>query len=493
MIADQLDQKRREVASSVDRGRKSIMGQFLTPGSIAWFMASLFEIPKKDSISILDAGAGIGSLAGALLERLEDSGVSVVNLTAYELDKAILPHLNETLRSFTNRYTNIKKELVVNTLNKDFIESGRKDLFNTWPDSYDMAILNPPYGKINSNSHHRTLLRQYGIETVNLYSAFVALALKQLSKGGQIVAIIPRSFCNGPYYKPFRQQILSEACIQYIHLFDSRKTAFADDGVLQENIILHLIKGKKQTNHLSISNSHGVDFDDVDKWKVRFENIVKPGDVEVFIHIPNDSHGTSFESQAFAYSLDELGVSVSTGPVVDFRLKEYLSKTPGQGRVPLLYPAHFSGWNIAYPLVDFKKYNAIAVNEQTKKWLFPSGFYTVVRRFSSKEEKRRIIACVVRPEDINAEFVGLENHVNVFHHNHQGLAEDLAFGLAAYLNSKQVDTCFRVFSGHTQVNATDLRLMKYPSVKSLTTLGNWAKSQSYFDSDLIDARIEDIL
>ena len=52
---------------------------------------------------------------------------------------------------------------------------------------------------------------------------------------GQIVAIIPRSFCNGPYYRSFRDFILERAAIKQIHLFGSRNKAFMDDNVLQEN------------------------------------------------------------------------------------------------------------------------------------------------------------------------------------------------------------------------------------------------------------------
>jgi adenine-specific DNA-methyltransferase len=44
--------------------------------------------------------------------------------------------------------------------------------------------------------------------------------------------------------------------------------------------------------------------------------------------------------------------------------------------------------------------------------------------------------------------------------------------LACFLNSSALDSYFRVFSGHTQVNATDLRNMAYPSLVQLKMLGS---------------------
>ena len=73
--------------------------------------------------------------------------------------------------------------------------------------------------------------------------------------------------------------------------------------------------------------------------------------------------------------------------------------------------------------------------------------------------------------------LGLENHVNVFHENKQGLPEPLARGLALFLNTTAVDQQFRQFNGHTQVNAADLKLMKYPSRNALIQLGLWAMQQ----------------
>jgi hypothetical protein len=48
---------------------------------------------------------------------------------------------------------------------------------------------------------------------------------------------------------------------------------------------------------------------------------------------------------------------------------------------------------------------------------------------------------------------------------------------------------FRCFNGHTQVNATDLRQMRYPSREFLIQLGEWASTQASFSQHEIDRRI----
>jgi adenine-specific DNA-methyltransferase len=80
--------------------------------------------------------------------------------------------------------------------------------------------------------------------------------------------------------------------------------------------------------------------------------------------------------------------------------------------------------------------------------------------------------------------VGFENHLNYFHANGQGFDGDLAKGLATFLNSTAVDLYFRHFSGHTQVNATDLRSIKYPARKLLMTLGAKVRNVSLDQSTL---------
>jgi adenine-specific DNA-methyltransferase len=118
--------------------------------------------------------------------------------------------------------------------------------------------------------------------------------------------------------------------------------------------------------------------------------------------------------------------------------------------------------------------------------------FVLIKRFSSKEERRRIVAAVWDPKKSQSNYVGFENHLNVIHSNNLGLPKDLAVGLSYWLNSSLVDRYFRVFSGHTQVNATDLRSIKFPSLSILKQIGT-GKALSLPDQDSIDIEVNKYL
>ena len=230
-----VEKTRLRVSKSTEAKRKTQLGQFLTPAKTAQYMAGLFY-PAIDGVCrLLDPGAGIGSLSSAFLERCisGDLSFSKVKIAAFEFDEILHEELEKTFASYAERIP-LSYEIV----GGDFIEEAINKIQFDRNYNFSHAILNPPYKKISSDSRHRLLLRQAGIKTVNLYPAFVAFALALMAPGGQVVAIIPRSFCNGPYYRPFRSFLLERAAIRHVHLFESRNKAFKDDDVLQENIIL---------------------------------------------------------------------------------------------------------------------------------------------------------------------------------------------------------------------------------------------------------------
>ncbi|MCC6416279.1 MAG: Eco57I restriction-modification methylase domain-containing protein [Opitutaceae bacterium] len=470
-------------AIETPRSRQEELGQFLTAAPVADFMASMFG-PLPRTVRLLDAGAGAGSLTSAFVSRCCESrdDVRIIEATLYELDGEILDTLAETMRECEQRCAEANIRFTFTIHAADFIQemSARLagDLFDTYPPTFDAAIVNPPYRKIGIDSAERRALRSIGVETSNLYTGFIALIQRLLVPGGQMVGITPRSFCNGPYFRPFREDFLMHLELRRLHVFESRQAAFRNDSVLQENIIFHAVKGWNQPAELTISSSSGEPGDAITETVFPFTEIVHPRDPEKFIHIPSAaSHATAKETMdGLRTSLASLGLTISTGRVVDFRLKDALRKEPGRDTVPLLYPCHFNGGTVHWPKSDARKPNAILDNDQPRPWLVPSGVYLLTKRFTSKEERRRLVACLFDPDEVKAEWVGFENHLNYFHVSGHGLERTLALGLFAFLNSTGVDQYFRRFSGHTQVNATDLRTLAYPDRDTLEAMGHEVKS-----------------
>jgi adenine-specific DNA-methyltransferase len=471
--------------------QRANLGQYFTPPAIARFMASWVE-KTGDTVRFLDPGAGVGTLtAGFISEVCQwENKPKQVFLTTFELSSDLIPFLKKSLE--TCRVVCEENGISCETriIQDDFIEFATshlqgKTLFHDPLDQFNVAILNPPYKKIISTSRTRQVLREVGIETSNLYTAFLWLTQRLLSNKGQLIAITPRSFCNGPYFRPFRQSFLSSMSLRRIHVFTERNKAFQEDDVLQENIIYAAKKGGGAQTVL-ISSSEGPQHLDETLREVAYDEVVAPSDPEQFIRIVPLERDSSIIEQIKTLTLTifDLGLTVSTGRVVDFRATSVLRATLESGTVPLLYPGHIVEGAIKYPSGKVKKPQAVALSDESKDLLVPNAFYVLVKRFSSKEERRRVVAAVTDPKLFNASFVGFENHLNYFHYNGQGLEEDLAHGLAAFLNSTTLDEYFRQFNGHTQVNATDLRNLRYPGRDVLDSIGKRVRGIVTSQSDI---------
>ncbi|MEO0011846.1 MAG: methyltransferase-endonuclease, partial [Cyanobacteriota bacterium] len=383
---------------------KSTLGQFFTPHPISLYMASLFK-RIEGNVSLLDPGCGSGSLTAAFVdESLRRKKIKSLEIHAFDIDSIIQPFINETLLLCVKKCKKHDVLINANFILDDFISSKAKEirLFKN-ECRYSHIIINPPYKKIATKSEYRIALRSVGIETVNLYAGFVALSIQQLDQNGELVVIIPRSFCNGAYYQSFREFLLRETAIQHIHIFDSRSKAFSDNNVLQENIIIHLIKGVKQQS-VNITSSPAADFQidqetqsitatDITIRTVPFTAIVKLNDQRKFIHIAANERDQAVIDRLsyFNSTLDDIKLKVSTGAVVDFRLKDDLRQNLESGAVPLIYPIHLKG-GVDWPK-DSKKPNAISISGKSRSWLWQnSGNFIFVKRFSSKEERRRVAA-----------------------------------------------------------------------------------------------------
>ena len=493
--------------SSLPPTDRSKLGQFMTPVSTARLMASLFNDFSGD-LRILDPGAGTGTLTAALVERLchfsHDTGS--VSLVCCELSPELVDTLHNTLAESVRELENADVRAEVSVRLVDYIldrSNGlQTNLFEECHqevEQFTHVIMNPPYKKISSESKHRSALRGAGLETSNLYTGFMYLAAQQLSPGGEMVAIVPRSFCNGPYFKPFRKQFFSMMTLQDVHIFEKRDSVFKADKVLQENIIIHAVKGVEPSKiHISVSNgaledasfvSQPVKAYGLRRNAVDYSSIIQPDDSDAVVRViaHEEDQRIADAMERLTSSLADIGLEISTGPVVDFRAKHLLLSEPDAEAAPLLHPVHFQNNQLQWPK-ETKKANCIMVTERSRKHLWANtGSYVVTKRFSAKEENRRIVASLYN-STLPGRLVGFENHLNVFHVKREGFSPILATGLSIYLNSTFVDRYFRQFSGHTQVNAADLRSLRYPEGSVLERIG-----EKYLGKDLTQKEVDAII
>jgi adenine-specific DNA-methyltransferase len=496
-LTDSIDITRIHLSSRLNLKQRSELGQFLTPAHLACFMAGQFH-NLSGKINLLDPGAGVGALTAAFVERLlvNPHQVESCFITVYEVEKSFLSSLRKCLTECCEALEKCGISANYCLHNESFIEAFPEKtlpLFTTSSTNFTHAIINPPYKKINSKSIEKRILTKLGIETVNLYSAFIWLTMLQLAEAGEIVAITPRSFCNGAYFRAFRKAFLTDMGLEKIHIFESRSVAFVEDNVLQENIIFHATKTNNKPEYIEVtSNSENELGKFLEFRHVPYHEVVETDDAEKFIHIITNSLEDSLRVQMnkFSSTLEQLGLEVSTGPVVDFRLKSALRNCLNEKSVPLLYPESIKVGKVVFPPSNPRKAIAIEHNQETAKWLVQPGWYVLTKRFSAKEEKRRIVAAVCSPLD--APVLGIENHLNYYHAKGKGINPDLARGLTGFLNSTLFDRYFRQFSGHTQVNATDLRRIKYPCQANLMLLGSKI-GDSIFNQEQLDTLVHKTL
>jgi len=498
---DSVEQIRKKVQSSLVKESQIEMGQFLTSLPVARLMAGMFtHLPSE--IRLVDAGAGIGSLSAAFITQAiqTDPAPKSIHLTAFELDTAMIPGLERTYLACQKVCRSFKIECDYVIKQEDFIKAsvdvllGKDSLFPIQQPHFNCAIMNPPYRKINSDSQTRRLLKSIGIETTNLYTAFLWLLIRQLDPESELVAIIPRSFCNGSYFRLFRLDFLKTMAVRRIHVFEKRDKAFQEGEVLQENIIIYAVKTEDHQQKVIITSNNDPADEDFITRQVEPEQLVYPDDPDAYIRIVPDQmgHQISIQMDSLRTTLKDLGITASTGRVVDFRARNLLREKPDHEVIPLIYPGNFHNGYILWPCDNIKKPSALSAEEGVKELAIPADYYVLVKRFSSKEEKRRISAAIYDPSRIPAKRIGIENHVNYLHRRYGGLSENLARGITLYLNSTLVDQYFRQFSGHTQVNAADFQKLKYPTETQLLELGNYTGSQ-FPGQDEIDKLIEEVL
>ncbi|AMW35760.1 N-6 DNA methylase [Haematospirillum jordaniae] len=453
-------------------------GLYLTPPPVAAFMADM--ICPRDTLRLLDPAAGAGILLCAAIERLAacPNPPRLVEIVAYEIDPPLAAMLAEVLDHLTAWAAGKGMTIKTTIRCTDFILAEAAALHHRPANRFDAVIANPPYFKINKDDPRAVAACDVVHGQPNIYGLFMAVAAAMLSQGGDLVFITPRSFASGPYFKRFRERFFSMVRPLRTHVFASRRDAFSRDAVLQENVILHAIRADGWTTKpnglpFTISSSTGMgDLDQATEYPAALADVIDPKNLAGAFRLPSGPEDEDILRRVDSWtgSLHAYGLDISTGPVVPFRATEHLAEQANGVTVPLLWLNHVKAMEIQWPTAS-RKPQYIKNKTNSQRLLVPNSTYILLRRFSAKEEHRRMTAAPLLAGQIPAAMIGIENHLNYIHRPGGNISDDEAFGLAALLNSALMDGYFRCTNGNTQVSATELRAMPLPPLAAIAQLG----------------------
>lgn len=447
-------------------------GQFFTSKETARFMAGLFSMPaNKTEISILDPGAGSGILSAALLERLQSVRMlQKIYLTCYETDEKIIQLLRSNLEWIClQSVVPLEYQIISeNYILSQALEYNHMIGANPAPIKFDMVIGNPPYMKVSKDAPEAKSMPDICYGAPNLYFLFAGMSLFNTKEYGELVYIIPRSWTSGAYFKKFRQEFLQKGVLEHIHLFVSRDKVFEQEDVLQETIIIKVRKTclRPQRVRITTTQSSG-DFSNKTEFDVLYDTVISGKDTYVYLVTSEEEIDILNQLNRWNNTLPSIGLKMKTGLTVDFRNREALRDTAESGAVPLFFAQHIQDGKVMFPTGKEHEYlvtNQSGLLQQNTNYLF-------VKRFTAKEERRRL-QCGVYLSKKNPTYkkISTQNKIN-FICGLQELSECIVYGLYVLFNSTLYDCYYRILNGSTQVNSTEINSMPVPPMSIIEAMG----------------------
>lgn len=464
MLIDNIYKDTQAFIEQMPKTKRKQYGQFFTTVHTAQFMSTLFEIDfQKSKLKLLDAGAGSGILSVALISYIRENGYTgEIELTCYEMDSNILPLLNKNLEKLAQEY-NVRYNLI----SSNYITSQpfeEKNLYNNGLNNeYDYIIGNPPYKKISKDADEAKHMPTVCYGAPNLYFLFWAMGVYNLKEDGELVYIIPRSWTSGAYFERFREYLYSQCVIEHIHLFGSRDKIFKGESVLQETIIVKIRKTQKKPDTIAISFSETSDFSDVVTNSIAYNTIIGSNGY-VYLVTTQDEAEVMNRLNKLDSTLVSDELKMKTGIIVDFRAREVLRNEPGEDTYPLFFSQHIRNGEVSWPVGKENEY----ICTERSGYLQENTNYLFVKRFTAKEEKRRLQCGIYLSEKYpNYKYISTQNKINFI----KCETPEEAYGLFVLLNSSLYDSYYRILNGSTQVNSTEINNMPVPSKETIVKMG----------------------
>lgn len=454
----------------LSRKEQKKIGQFTTPIQVAEYMAERLidnaDLAKNKTVKLLDPGAGTGILGLTVVEKLFSKYPdSSIELVAYENEPIALKVLEANLelaRTWAVE-TGLGFSYKIRKCNYILEDEGiLEDSAFTFESSYDLVIANPPYKKLSKDSLEADAMSFVVHGAPNLYGFFWAKSAIELRPNGTSVFIVPRSWMSGAYFEQLRAFMFAQGSVVELHAFDNRNNVFCNTKVLQELVIVIF---KKQ-----VADSVKIWFHDDIMSLSESKPILIPRDLVVIgkeqrVYLITNEHQLALAKWAgtLPSTFLDSGLKMKTGLTVCFKNRNLVEDVPSENNVPIFYADDFD-----YHGISLKRECGQYLSKKRTGLLQDNVDYIFVKRFSTKEESRRIQTAYYDAGRFSTEKqISTDNKLNFV----VAKSSDLLKGAFLVLSSTIFDEYYRLLSGNTQVNSTEINSMKFPDASSLVMLG----------------------
>ncbi|MGP4024358.1 hypothetical protein [Actinomadura sp. 3N407] len=342
------------------------------------------------------------------------------------------------------------------------------------PTSPQLALLNPPYGRVRLDERDRERWSHVLFGHANRYGLFMGAMAEYLAPDGAMSALVPAGWLGGSYFQRLRSFLASSAPLKRLTYVGGRSGVFST-GVLQETVLATfksgashgaVVCGRVTLNGKTVSTAIG-------RGHLR-----RPVDGPWLLPRTEEDVSLISAAQGMKYRLADYGWSVSTGPLVWNRHKSQLSDHPAGNAVKIIWAADLDGGVLHQdPSRDELRY--LTLRERDERVLVLDRPAVLVQRTTAPEQPRRLLATALDSRSLASwgGRVSVENHVNVLTADPQLALAPAKLSprlLTALLSSEAADRLYRCLTGSVAVSAYELSALPLPPPKTIALLGEVA-------------------
>ncbi len=462
------------------KGENIRLGRLFTKKDTARLISDMLTFDEeKTSYTILDAGAGTGILAAAVIEAICKRAPSCkqIFLTCYENEPMFLPMLEDNLERIRKKCRHdYDVRLFVTIYEENYLTDVKNhytvSFYGTVEDKFDIIVQNPPKELTEKGSAEAEGAGGITMTKLSMSYLFAKVAAEHLEDGGQLAVILPTTVASASALTNFRRTMASSLALTRIHLFVGKPKNFSRAIPLKKELVL-CYKNTREHNDIVISAS--TDNGSKDKTIIlnplAYDFVVDSIDGTLTLPRSLEEMKIVKYIRTLPETLTSLGLKMSTGLIVDSKCKDVLFDDEVTGTIPIIRPGAMRGGRVIFPAKNVRKQYLLPVSSA----LFGRNKnLIVIKRVPAKSDERFLNAATYfagqRPMN---KYISTHNKINVIDTKDPAdeMCARLMWGLFALLNSTIYDRYLSIVSKSKQINSKEMRDLPLPQRNVIENIG----------------------